>query len=60
MDKYRTKEMSSQDEEKSAKTQIVKPKIFKLPRKKLSRYQTNILLRSLKTTPTTKRNNIEL
>ena len=52
--------MSSQDEEKSAKTQIVKPKLFKLPRKKLSRYQTNILLRSLKTTPTTKRNNIEL
>ena len=52
--------MSSQDEEKSTKTQIVKPKIFKLPRKKLSRYQTNILLRSLKTTPTTKRNNIEL
>ena len=38
--------MSNQDEVKNARTQIVKPKIFKLPRKALSSYQTDILLSS--------------
>ena len=55
-----TKEVSNKDEEKNARTQIVKPKIFNLSSKTLSRYQTNILLRGLKFTPTPKRNNIEL
>ena len=36
--------MSNQDEVKNARTQIVKPKIFNLPRKALSSYQTDILL----------------
>ena len=54
----RTKEMSNQDEVKKARTQIVKPKIFNLPRKTLSSYQTNILLCGLKFTAT--RNNFEL
>ena len=38
----------------------MKPKIFNLSSKKLSRYQNNILLRRLKFTLTPKRNNIEL
>ena len=41
-----TKEMSNEDKEKNAGTEIVKPKIFNLSSKTLSRYQTNILLRT--------------
>ena len=41
------KEMSNKDKEKNARTEIVKPKIFNLSSKTLSRYQTNILLRGL-------------
>ena len=52
--------MSDKDKEKKTETEIVKPKIFNLSSKTLSRYQTNILLRGLKLTPTPKRNNIEL
>ena len=55
-----TKGMSNEDNEKSTGTEIVKPKIFNLSSKTLSRYQTTILLRGLKFTPTPKRNNIEL
>ena len=55
-----TKEMSNKDKEKNAGTEIVIPKIFNSSSKTLSRYQTNILLRGLKFTPTPKRNNIEL
>ena len=55
-----TKGMSNEDNEKSTGTEIVKPKIFNLSSKTLSRYQTAILLCSLKFTPTPKRNNIEL
>ena len=47
--------MSNEDKEKKDGTEIVKPNIFNSPR-----YQTNILLRGLKFTPTPKRNNIEL
>ena len=50
-----TKGMSNEDNKKSTGTKIVKPKIFNL-----FRYQTIILLRSLKFTLTPKRNNIEL
>ena len=52
--------MSHQDEEENAKTQIVKPKLFNLSSKTFSSYQTNILLRGSKYTPTPNRNNIEL
>ena len=52
--------MSNKENEKSTGTETVKPKIFNLSSKTLSRYQTNILLRDLKFTPTPKRNNIEL
>ena len=55
-----TKEMSNKDKEKNAGTEIVIPKIFNSSSKTLPRYQTNILLRGLKFTPTPKRNNIEL
>ena len=55
-----TKEMPNKDEEKNARTKIVKLKIFNLSSKTLYRYQTNILLRGLKFTLTPKRNNIEL
>ena len=55
-----TKGMSNKDNEKNTGAEIVKPKIFNLSSKTLSRYQTNILLRGLKLTPTPKRNNIEL
>ena len=55
-----TKEMSNEDEEKNTGTEIVKPKIFNLSSKTLSRYQTNVLLRGLKFTPSPKANNIEL
>ena len=55
-----TKGMSNEDKEKNTGTGIVKPKIFHLSSKTLSSYQTNILLRGLKFTPTPKRNNIEL
>ena len=51
--------MSNKDKKKNAGTEIVKPKIFNLSSKALPRYQTNILLRSLKFTPTPKCNNIE-
>lgn len=50
------KEISSQNEQNSTATQIVKPKIFNLSHKALSRYQISILLRGLKFTPTPKRN----
>ena len=52
--------MSNKENEKSTGTETVKPKIFNLLSKTLSRYQTNILLHDLKFTPTPKRNNIEL
>ena len=39
---------------------MVRPKMFNLTSKTLSRYQTNILLCKLKFTPTPQRNNIEL
>ena len=52
--------MSNEDKEKNTGTEIVKPKIFNLPSKTLSRYQTNILLRGLEFTPTPKPSNIEL
>ena len=55
-----TKGMSNEDKEKNTGTEIVKPKIFNLSSKTLSRYQTNILLRGLKSTPTQNYNNIEL
>ena len=55
-----TKGMSNESNEKSTATEIVKPKIFNLSGKTLSRHQTNILLRGLKFTPTYKRNNIGL
>ena len=55
-----TKGMSNKDNEKNTGAEIVKPKIFNLSSKTLSRYQTNILLCGLKFTPTPKRNNIEL
>ena len=54
------KEMSNGNKEKNAKTKIVKPEILNLSIKMLSRYQTNILLRGLKFTPTPKRNDIKL
>ena len=44
----------------STGTEILKPKIFNLSSKTLSRHQTTILLRGSKFTPTPKRNNIEL
>ena len=50
---------TTQDEEKNPSAQIVRPKIFILQSKTLSRYHTNILLHGLKFTPTSKRNNIE-
>ena len=46
--------MSNEDKVKNTGRKIVETKIFNL-----SRYQTNILLRGLKFTPTPKRNNIE-
>ena len=52
--------MSNEDKEKNAGTEFVKPKISNSSSKTLSRYQTNILLCSLKITPTPKRNNIKL
>ena len=52
--------MSNKDEEKNIRTEIVKSKIFNLSSKKLSRYQTNILLCSLKIASAPKCNNIEL
>ena len=55
-----TEEMSNQDENKGVKTQIVKPKIFNFASKRFSRYETNILRRDLKFTPTRNVNNIEL
>ena len=52
--------MSNEDKEKNTGTEIVKPKIFNLSSKTLSRYQTDILLHGLKFTPTAKRDYIEL
>ena len=52
--------MSNKDKEKNTGTEIVKPKIFNLSSKTLSRYQTDILLHGLKFTPTAKRDYIEL
>ena len=56
----RTKEMSNKDKEKNVGTEIAKPKIFNLSSKTLSRYQTNIILPSLKFTLTPKHYNIDL
>ena len=52
--------MPNQDEEKNARIEIVKPRIFNLSSKTFSRYEIPILLCSLKFTPKPKRNNIEL
>ena len=46
-----TTKISKQDEEKNAKTQIIKPKILNLSSKTLSKYQTNILLQGLNLHP---------
>ena len=54
------KGMSNEGNDKSTVIEILKPKIFNLSSKTLSRHQTNILSRGLKLTPTPKRNNIEL
>ena len=54
------KGMSNKYTEKNNGTDIVKPKIFDLSSKTLSRYQTNIFLQGLKFTPTPQCNNIEL
>ena len=50
------------EEEKEVKSQqeIVQTKIFNLSKKTLSRYQINVLLPGLKSTPTPKRNIIQL
>ena len=55
-----TKEMSNKDEEKNARKQIFIQKCFNLSSKTLSKYQTNVLLRGLKSTPTSKRSNTEI
>ena len=55
-----TKGMSNEGKEKNTRTETVKPKIFNLSSKTLSRYQINILLHGLKFTRTPKRNNTEL
>ena len=55
-----TKGMSNKDKEKNTGKKIVKPKMFNLSIKTLSRYQTYILLRGLQFTQTHKRFNIEL
>ena len=52
--------MANEGKEKNTGTEIIKPKIFNLSSKTLSKYETNILLCGLKFTPTPKRNNIEL
>ena len=54
-----TKGKSNEDKEKNTGTEMVKPKIFNLSSKTF-RYQSNILLRGLKFTPTPKRNNMNL
>ena len=54
------KGMSNKYTKKNNGTDIVKPKIFNLSSKTLSRYQTNIFLQDLKFTPIPQRNNIEL
>ena len=55
-----TKEMSNKDEEKNARKQIFIQKCLNLSSKTLSKYQTNVLLRGLKSTPTSKRSNTEI
>ena len=52
------KEMPNQDKDKNARTQIVKPKILNLS-SKTSWYQTNILVRGLKFTPTPNCSNVD-
>ena len=52
--------MSNKDEEKNARKQIFIQKCFHLSSKTLSKYQTNVLLRGLKSTPTSKRSNTEI
>ena len=52
--------MSNKDEEKNARKQIFIQKCLNLSSKTLSKYQTNVLLRGLKSTPTSKRSNIEI
>ena len=54
------KEMSNRDKEKNIRTEILKPNIFDLSSKSLSRYRINTLLCDLKFTPTPKCNNIEV
>ena len=59
-----TKKMLNKAKGKNTRTKILTPKkyiyIFNLSSKKLSRYQTNILLRVLRFTPISKCNNIGL
>ena len=55
-----TKGMSNKDKEKNTGKKIVKPKMFNLSIKTLSRYQTYILLQGLQLTQTHERFNIEL
>ena len=45
---------------KNTRTQVYKPKLFNLSRKKLTRYHANILLRGFKFKPIPMHNNIEL
>ena len=52
--------MSNKDEEKNARKQIFIQKYLNLSSKTLSKYQTNVLLRGLKSTPTSKRSNTEI
>ena len=54
------KGMSNEDNEQNTGTEIIQTKIFNLSSKMLCRHQTNVLLRVFKSTPTPKRNNIEL
>ena len=55
-----TKGMSNKEKEKNTGKKIVKPKMFNLSIKTLSRYQTYILLQGLQFTQTHERFNIEL
>ena len=52
--------MSNEHKEKNTRTQVYKPKLFNLSRKKLTRYHANILLGGFKFKPTPMHNNIEL
>ena len=58
--KYNNRRNVNQDEDKNTRIQIANPKIFKLWRKTLSRYQNDILVRRLNFTASSKCNNIVL